>query len=482
MSWTASNGATSYEYCYDRTNDNACDGEAWLSAQANTSVALSGLLKGTTYYWQVRARNAAGTTEASDGWWAFTTQVSLPGTFDKATPAKGATAQPSSLALSWAASSGAISYEYCYDRTNNNACDGETWVSAQANTSAELSGLLSGATYYWQVRARNAAGTTEASDGWWAFTILAGLPQPFDKSTPAKNASAQPSSLTLSWAASNGATSYEYCYDQTNNNACDGEAWISAQANTSVALSGLLKGTTYYWQVRARNVVGTTEASDGWWAFTTQVSLPGAFDKATPAKGATAQPNSLALSWTASNGATSYEYCYDRTNDNSCEGAAWVSAQANTSVALSGLLKDTTYYWQVRARNAAGTTEAGDDWWAFTTQVSLPEVFHKSAPAKGATAQPSSLTLSWAASSGAISYEYCYDQTNDSACDGETWVSTQSNTRAGLSGLSKGTTYYWQVRARNAAGTTEASDSWWTFTTQPDQLGVMTIYLPLMIR
>ena len=42
---------------------------------AATSVTISGLARGTTNYWQVRAVNATGTTEANAGvWWRFTTR------------------------------------------------------------------------------------------------------------------------------------------------------------------------------------------------------------------------------------------------------------------------------------------------------------------------------------------------------------------------------------------------------------------------
>jgi len=38
-------------------------------------------------------------------------------------------------------------------------------------------------------------------------------------------------------------------------------------------------GTTYYWQVRARNSFGTSYADKGtWWSFTTK-SAPAAFDQ-----------------------------------------------------------------------------------------------------------------------------------------------------------------------------------------------------------
>jgi len=64
--------------------------------------------------------------------------------------------------------------------------------------------------------------------------------------------------------------SYEYCLDTVNNNACD-TGWISTGATRSVSRSGLSARTTYYWQVRAVNAVGSTMANAGtWWRFTTR--------------------------------------------------------------------------------------------------------------------------------------------------------------------------------------------------------------------
>jgi len=55
-----------------------------------------------------------------------------------------------------------------------------------------------------------------------------------------------------------------------------------------------------------------------------------------------------------------------------------------------------------------------------------------------------------------------------------------NTTSAVISGLSGGTTYYWQVRARNAAGTTEANNgAWWRFSTQA---ALYPVYLPLVLR
>jgi hypothetical protein len=79
LSWTASTGASSFEYCIDASNDNACS--VWTSTGTNTSVGLSSLTPGTTLFWHVRAVNASGTTYADGAattFWSFTTQADAP--------------------------------------------------------------------------------------------------------------------------------------------------------------------------------------------------------------------------------------------------------------------------------------------------------------------------------------------------------------------------------------------------------------------
>jgi hypothetical protein len=94
------------------------------------------------------------------------------------------------------------------------------------------------------------------------------LPGTFAKTSPA-NAAYASTSPTLTWGASSGADGYEYCVDVVNNSACDA-SWISTGISQNAALSGLANDTTYYWQARATNVGGTTNADGGaWWSFTT---------------------------------------------------------------------------------------------------------------------------------------------------------------------------------------------------------------------
>ena len=130
----------------------------------------------TTYYWQARAVNTTGSTEADAGaWWSFSTQAvtPAPGAFNKTSPTNGQTGVGRRPTLQWTASSGVTSYEYCVDTTNDNACT-SSWVNVGNVRSRRLpSQLPRGVTHYWQVRAVNANGSTDANTGaWWQFTVV----------------------------------------------------------------------------------------------------------------------------------------------------------------------------------------------------------------------------------------------------------------------------------------------------------------------
>jgi hypothetical protein len=289
----------------------------------------------------------------------------LPDAFAKTTPVNLATGIPVNPELSWATSAEADRYEYCYDTSHDNGCT--AWVNNGKATSVTLSGLNLNTTYYWHVRSINSVGTTY-SDGSdtasWSFTT-GSLPWAFVKTAPADGATSESISPTLSWASSDGATRYEYCYASTDDNPC--AVWVDNSQNTSVSLSSLAPSTTYYWHVRSINKYGATysDGSDtGMWSFSTG-DAPGAFVKITPINGIINQSINPTLSWGPSCSATRYEYCYDTTDDHTC--SPWVDVGPLTSVPLSGLSPKTTYYWHVRAINNFGVTYAGGGPSAFSS-------------------------------------------------------------------------------------------------------------------
>ena len=114
-------------------------------------------------------------------------------------------------------------------------------------------------------------------------------PGSFGKTSPANSASNQSTSLTLNWGSSLAATSYQYCLDTTNNNSCD-TSWVSTGTIRSANVA-MNSNTTYYWQVQALNLAGTTEAdSSTWWHFTTK-SCTTLTTSITPTTGGSIIPN-----------------------------------------------------------------------------------------------------------------------------------------------------------------------------------------------
>jgi hypothetical protein len=296
--------------------------------------------------------------------------TTAPAAFGKSTPAKQATNQPLEVKLTWGNSSGATKYEYCIDGVNNSACDA-TWKSVGTKTSVKVSGLAAGSYYYWQVRAVNSTGTTYANGSqgvFWRFQTGT-APRTFNKKSVGNDTTNQPASPTLTWGTSSNATGYEYCIDTSNNSACD-TSWKSAGNAKSVTLHNLKANTTYYWQVRAVNSMGTVYANGNksdYWRFRTG-SLPKISKKGIENK-ATSVSTTPTISWSPKTLNTTYEYCIDTTNDGACT-TSWISTGSATSATLN-LDSATTYYWQVRATNNWGTYYANgssSSFYKFTTE------------------------------------------------------------------------------------------------------------------
>ncbi len=97
--------------------------------------------------------------------------------------------------------------------------------------------------------------------------------------------------------------------------------------------------------------------------------------------------------------------------------------------------------------------------------ASPPGAFTKSSPGNGTSGTSAQPTISWTASTAALSYEYCVDTSSNATCD-TAWVSAGNVLSTRLTALLPSTAYSWQMRAVNGSTPTLADGgTWWTFTT-----------------
>ena len=172
LSWNSSNGAASYRLQVS-TNSNFSTNFFDQSNITTTSQQVTGLGYSTLYYWRVNASNNDGTSDWSSVW-SFTTQGTAPGIPTLLSPSDGAINLPTTLTLSWNASSGADSYRLQVS-TNSNF---STTIFDQGNittTSQQVAGFSNSILYYWHVNASNVNGTSSYSSTWSFTTINATL-------------------------------------------------------------------------------------------------------------------------------------------------------------------------------------------------------------------------------------------------------------------------------------------------------------------
>jgi formylglycine-generating enzyme required for sulfatase activity len=497
-----------------------------ILALVNISVVLALLLPGGGFRggfsklagsdFSVQASQVGIAEEASGSTIYIPLIVKAPhesGAFSKLSPSNGATNQPTSLTLYWSDSSGASDYEYCYDTTDDNTCT--IWVSTGTSSQATIGGLAYSTTYYWQVRATNEGGTTYASGSatsYWRFTtgvfpkemidIPAGefqmgcdpvhnggyscsefidqaheLPlhsvhldaYRIDKHEVTNAEYAQcaaagectepvesKSQTRPSYYGNPAYADYPVVY-VTWFNARDYCAWAGKRLPTEAEWEKAARGPTlraFPWGGGAANC-GLANYS-GCVGDTSQV---GSYPAGASPYGVMDMASNV---WEWVNDWYSSTY-YNESPDSNPFGPA----SGTLKVFRGGSWASDDYSLRVANRNrfGRGNTSSGIGFRCAAFPENHPGTFGKKSPIYAGTNQLTTLILSWEASSGAASYEFCYDTTDDNACSD--WISTGRETKATISGLAENTTYYWQVRATNAWGTTYADwwDATWSFTT-----------------
>lgn len=462
--WGASSdagvGGVQYQYRYssDPTFSSSVTLSAWTSA---TSATATGLSDGTTYYYQVRARDAFTFTS---GWsqTATSTQDASP------PPAPSMFAEPSYTpgsvnTVSWQASTdggvGGVQYlaQYASSSSFSTVLGDSGWVQG---TEATFTGLTDGVRYYYRVKARD------------AFGQESGFSSPVNSRQDASPPNAPGTSpmatytagsvVTFSWSAAfdSGVGGITYEAQLGSNPAfspvLSSGAWSAA---TSATFSGLADGTTYYFRVRARDAFQQTGSFS-----TTRLTTMDSSPPTTP--GLVPEPTyttgtSNTVTWGGSAdagvGGVSYQIQYSTSPLFVASQTVTSSWGVSTPYTVLGLLDGQTYYYRVRARDAFQLTTPYSSVERSTQDASPPTV-----PVP-VTLPPvidgGSTLFQWLESTdaGVGGIEYRARVSDDATFATVVETSPWSTQRSYLfSGLSDATLYFYQVQARDAFGHTSA--------------------------
>ena len=445
-------------------------GQSWSNTGAqlgadDTSWVHSNLSVGPVRLYRIRASTARG-----HGPWAQATSASIP------TPTLSAYySGPSEIELTWTMPAGnavpVLSWELQYSP------DGNSWnhlATVQAGDGMAYTdrGLSPGAFRHYRVRASTALGHGPWSEAATA-TTAAGVPGNFRAQANG------PNEIVLSWNKPSGdAEIWEYQIERKT----EGLDWtrlavVYPGQGTSYADSGLSAGGTWSYRVRAISIADGNLLEGDWSAEASATTDAGGPANAPTGLTATANgENRIELSWTApaAGGGTVTGYRVEHSTD----GMTWklVASLGNvTSYSHTGLMSGTTHHYRVAAVSGSkagpfSATESATTAGSPTTVPGMPTGLRVTGVDRDR------VSIAWNppeddGGTRVTGYEYqyvgpCAANPADLCFSG---LRSAGGTSASVSGLIAGE-YTFEVRAVNAVGAGEWSDTVWA-TVVPESRG-----------
>ena len=404
---------------------------------------LTGTISGTpTTVMSATVYTVTGTANNCNSTFPITLTVNYP-TPDApvATPATVVTS--TGFTANWNSSANATGYylDVATDNGFTNFVPGDSNLNVNNVTSYALTGLTTGTTYYYRIRAYNISGTSVNSN------IISVTPEA-PVATPATLMTT--TGFSANWNSSLGATGYylDVASNSAFTNFATGYQNLDVSNITTYPVSGLIAGTIYYYRVRAYNALATSINSN----VITTITVP-APPVATAATLITA--TNFTANWNSTTGASGY--LLDVATDSNFTN--YIFAYNNNDVTNvtsylvnGGISGGTIYYYRLRAYNASGISANSN---VICTAPNPPVAI----AATNVTMY--SFDANWLLTIGAVAYkiDVATDPDFEFIINPYNNLSTGDVTTYTISGLNANTPYYYRVRAINSAGGTSINSN-----------------------
>ncbi len=264
------------------------------------------------------------------------------------------------------------------------------------------------------------------------------------------------SQINLAWS-DNANNETGYRVERSADGTSFTEIAVLAANSVTYSSTGLTAATTYWYRVRAYNSKGNSGYSNVASAQTTALQPPAAPSNL---QASALSTTSIGLTWT-DNASNETGFAIQRSSDSAATWTASGTPAANaTSFTVTGLQPGIQYHFRIRATNGDGNSAWSN--LAAATTVTLP-------------ASPSNLAAS-ATSASTVGLTWTDNSNNESqfivekaATSGDLNWSETGTTAPDVSaytvtGLNAATEYRFRVRAANAAGTSDPSNTVTVFT------------------
>ncbi len=357
MNWSAVPGAFHYKL---QISTDSLFGVSKNYTTNLTALNTSNLLFNTKYFWRVKAigvSDSSGWSTVNAFYTIYTVTIVKPG--------DSSTNRAVSAYFRWNAISGLTAYEYQMDTSLSFASPlFVTSIIAGTKTEAYSKQLAFGEHYYLRMRARHADDTSawSALVNFWTLTDLSIIKPQNDtvKQMPVTK-------LEWEWV---GSKFYEcviatdslftspmvFTYDTTKVIKLTTDTLIRVNTDT------LFFGQKYYWKVRAKNALDTSN----WSAFRKFTTID-KFNLISPLNGATNMPVAPTFKWDSLKNIGYYNLeIANNVSFNNPISVILPNTSATYNYGASTLANSTPYYWRMRALTSVDTSNWSDTF-MFTT-------------------------------------------------------------------------------------------------------------------